>query len=118
MNDDLAVICTTSKTFDVKEAKTSNCMILCEKLDVITDLSIYPKNTTNESEMEIKNQHAICIKSSYLEMKQKVPDISRLREIVSAHPYKGPDIEKEEVRSRKDDVLYGTSQLLDIIPAS
>jgi len=107
--DDTAVVCTDVKTYDLKEVKTSNTLILLEELETSPGELRGPAG-----EFSCVKKKACCVKDNYLELKQKIPDFSRMKEIISKTLYKGPIEEEEYSQVEK----LTTNDLCDIIPAS
>jgi len=107
--DDTAVLCTEDATYDLKEVKTSNSIILLENVEVSTENLV-----SNQNQLEVVERKAICSKSSYIELKRKIPDLSRLRQLVEESPFKGKENEDEYV-GRK---FYDMNDFLELIPAS
>lgn len=113
LENDTAVLCTDKETYDLKECKTSNSLILMENLESSKD-ALEQYNLDQTENLEVVERKAICLKSSYLELKRKIPDITRLREYVNQSPYKGPEHEENYSNVK----LYSLVDFLDIIPAS
>ena len=112
---DSAVFCTNKETYDVKECKTSNILVLVE--DLITSKNNMSEYMASDTDLQatVITQKAFCEKSRYLELKRKVPHTLRLRDMLSKAPYKG---EVEEDTIDENTSFYSTCDLLNIIPAS
>ena len=88
--NDSAVLCSNDKTFDLKEAETSNSLLLVDKLgfpgesQMRNDTSSYQVNESNTSE-ESRNlfpSHITGIVYRYLELKECRPRLSKLRAVL------------------------------------
>nr|CAG4650321.1 EOG090X09TV [Sida crystallina] len=85
-----AVICTNSITFELKEAETSNSLLLMPTLDEAT--------TVEEVEGHVlKNQQVYGVYHTYYEMKKVKPRLASLRNILLRHAYKGKEVEDGEL---------------------
>ena len=112
---DSAVFCTNKETFDVKECKTSNSLILVD--DLITSKNNMSEYMSSDSDLQatVITQKAFCEKSRYLELKRKIPHTLRLRDMLSKAPYKG-EVEEDTISENTN--FYSTRDLLNSIPAS
>ena len=112
---DSAVFCTNKETFDVKECKTSNSLILVD--DLITSKNNMSEYMSSDSDLQatVITQKAFCEKSRYLELKRKIPHTFRLRDMLSKAPYKG-EVEEDTISENTN--FYSTRDLLNSIPAS
>ena len=112
---DSAVFCTKNETFDVKECKTSNSLILVDNLVTSKDNMSEYLSIDSDFQVAVIKQSALCEKSKYLELKRKIPHTSTLRDMLSKTPYKG---EIEEDTIDVNTTFFSTDDLLNIIPAS
>ncbi|KAB0805496.1 hypothetical protein PPYR_02466 [Photinus pyralis] len=102
-----AVLCTDTATYDLLETETSNALLLVESLhfrDSVTDSA--PKAT---SKVTVKG-----VFYDYLEVTPTKPNLQRLHELLDKRPYKGPEYE----RDGDEHDLYTYSELLNRIQAS
>ncbi|VDK39082.1 unnamed protein product, partial [Anisakis simplex] len=74
--DDYPVLCTKDTTYCVKEAETSNTLLVLPQLDFTNDKS-------DENERILATRKVIAMQSRYLELKKiNVVSSSRLRELL------------------------------------
>ena len=89
--NDSAVLCSKDKTFDVKEAETSNSLLLVDKIRFPGEsqsLHETPSSQTNqgdkiEKERVLYPSHITGILYRYLELKECRPRLAKLRSILS-----------------------------------
>ncbi|XP_008185811.1 sister chromatid cohesion protein DCC1 [Acyrthosiphon pisum] len=81
-----AVLCTKTKTYDVKEAETSNSILLLPELT-------FPDEEFNN--MELTSRKVVGIFHTYLEVKPCKPRLTKLRHLLKNCSYKGSELEKE-----------------------
>ncbi|UYV81963.1 DSCC1 [Cordylochernes scorpioides] len=113
---DSAVLCTPDQTFDIKEAETSNSLLILPQLHI-------PEKGNKESGppavvvRKVTNTKAVVqvlgIAHSYLEVRPCQPRLSRIREILSDDLYFGPEFELGNTRPK-----YSTDDLLNLVQAS
>jgi len=101
-----AVLCTETKTYDVKEAETSNSILLLPELT-------FPDEESNDT--ELTSRKVIGIFHSYYEVKPCKPRLKKLRSILEKCSYKGSELEPEVLASNK---MYTFQNLLAEIQAS
>ncbi|KAF2879677.1 hypothetical protein ILUMI_26483 [Ignelater luminosus] len=102
-----AVLCTDTRTYDILETETSNSLLLVQGLRFKDSLKA-------NSERSISKVTASGIFYDYLEVKVSKPRLHRLYEILNKTLYKGPEYEKDV----NDDDLFTYSDLLNNIQAS
>nr|CAG4641869.1 EOG090X09TV [Eurycercus lamellatus] len=101
-----AVICTNNATFELKEAETSNSMLLMPTLS--------QSEVVEETENRIlKNQEVHGVYHTYYEMKPTKPKLQSLRNALAQYPYKGKNSEMN-----KEPVGFSYSDLKLLIQAS
>ncbi len=78
--DDSAVLCAGSKTYDVKEAETSNSLLVLRNLS-LPDEAV--QNTDTE-ERRLSERRVVASLHRYLELKECKPRLKRLRDLLFA----------------------------------
>ncbi|XP_043473038.1 sister chromatid cohesion protein DCC1 [Leptopilina heterotoma] len=107
--DDSVVLCTKNKTYDVRDAETSNAVILVPNLKFHSDLN----NSLNENKSIVPSEvHGIF--HSYLEVRQCKPRFSKIPVILGPTTFNGTEYEKR-VNQRE---LYDWNKLRSHIQAS
>ncbi|XP_067126212.1 sister chromatid cohesion protein DCC1 isoform X2 [Centruroides vittatus] len=105
--NDSAVLCTDTKTFEIKEAETSNSLLLLPDIN-------FPEEIDNDDKTRIINVKEITdIFHSYFELRASRPNIRKLKTLLEENPYQGEEYEKDNV-GRK----YTFQDLLDVVQAS
>ncbi|KAK5648649.1 hypothetical protein RI129_003541 [Pyrocoelia pectoralis] len=102
-----AVLCTDTATYDLLETETSNSLLLAESLqfnDGVTDLC-----SKSTSKVTIKG-----IFYDYLEIAPTKPNLHKLHELLNKTPYKGPEYEHDNNTCN----LHTYAELLNKIQAS
>jgi len=102
--DDSAVLCSDTATFDIKEAETSNSMLLLSALSFPTDEGINKEGTRSLSWREVSG-----VFYNYLELVEVRPKMRKLQKQLASNLYSG---DKESLKGKS------FSQLLDSIQAS
>ncbi|XP_022175056.1 sister chromatid cohesion protein DCC1 [Myzus persicae] len=105
-DDESAVLCTKTKTYDVQEAETSNSILLLPELT-------FPNEEFNHK--ELTSRKVVGIFHKYLEVKPCKPRLTKLRELLKKCSYKGSELEKEVLRFSE---TYTSEDLLAKIQAS
>lgn len=105
--EDGAVFCTKGKTYEVREAETSNSLVLVPQLSFADSLE-------KSGERKIQNSQVCGIHYTYLELRPCKPRIQKLRVLLAERPYSGPDAQEEEGDGQK----YCWNDLLDRIQCS
>jgi len=101
--DDPAVLCTDTHTYDIKEAETSNSLLLLDDLTL-------PSTEKDESERRIVPRTVAGVFYKYLEVLPSQPRLKRLEKILGKNPY-GEDSNKAGL------VGHTLTQLLDKVQA-
>ncbi|XP_029641247.1 sister chromatid cohesion protein DCC1-like [Octopus sinensis] len=104
---DGAVLCTEEKTYELKEAETSNSLLILP--DCVTD------NLTSDGELTINHLQVISSLKTYYEMKPCKAKLEKLRHVLEENIYSGQECEDDEAHQGKK---YTTEDLLDIVQAS
>lgn len=87
-DEDSVVLCTDTRTYDVRECETSNSLFLVPQLKYSKDLK--PITTSN-----IEQKHVLGINYKYLEVVQSKPQLDKVIKKLEATRYKGPEQEFE-----------------------
>ncbi|XP_074640253.1 sister chromatid cohesion protein DCC1-like [Tubulanus polymorphus] len=101
-----AVLCTSDKTYNMKEAETSNSLLLLPTLDIIN---------SDEQEPDVLNRYVQSVKHQYYELKPCKPKLKKLKELLEMSPYSGQLHEETSMENVK---MYTYDELLDVIQAS
>ncbi|KAF5274409.1 hypothetical protein FQA39_LY07289 [Lamprigera yunnana] len=88
LDDENAVICTETSTFEVLETETSNSLLLVENLKFKNDVENIKEKATSEVTV-----HSMFY--DYLELVPVKPRFQRLHELLNETVYKGPEHEDE-----------------------
>lgn len=102
-----AVLCTDTRTYDILETETSNSLLLVEGLKFKDSLKA-------DGERSISKVTVSGVFYDYLEVKASKPRLHRLYEMLNKTLYKGPEYEKDT----NDDDLVTYNDLLNNIQAS
>lgn len=106
-DDENAVLCTDTKTYNVVETETSNSLLLSQNVKFKEDLTDGGDRTTS----------AITVSGifyDYLEVVSCKPHLGKLKEILNKTLYKGPELEGDIDQS----LLFTHEELLDTIQSS
>ncbi|KAK6179587.1 hypothetical protein SNE40_011911 [Patella caerulea] len=106
--DDSAVLCTNDKTYEIKEAETSNSLLIIPDLKFGTDLS-------NEGEVHVTYNQVTSVLNNYYELRPCKPKVKKMKELLEKNLYSGKECEQDEQHQGKK---YTYSDLLDVIQAS
>ncbi|GAB1603365.1 Hypothetical predicted protein [Argonauta hians] len=102
-----AVLCTQDKTYELKEAETSNSLLLLP--NCVTN------NITSEGELNINHLKVVSSLKTYYEMKPCRARLEKLRHLLEENVYSGEECEEDETHQGNK---YSTDKLLDTIQAS
>ncbi|KAK9511157.1 hypothetical protein O3M35_005770 [Rhynocoris fuscipes] len=106
--NDSVVLCTKDKTYEVKEAETSNSLLLIPGMKFVEDVP------ATKSERQLEFKEIVGIFHDYYEIKKIKPRLSRLRTLLNRKPYKGKELEEDEQLVD----YYSTEDLLKHVQAS
>ena len=107
--EDGVVMCTSEgRTFDVKEAETSNSLVVVESLSLPDD----PR--TAEGERRVERREVRGVYRKYLELKPCKPRLKRLREVLAERPLSS----RTDLKDEKEQHGVDLALLLDSIQAS
>nr|CAG4643359.1 EOG090X09TV [Ilyocryptus agilis] len=101
-----AVICSNNKTFELKEAETSNSLLLMPSFDC-------GKIIEEKENRVLKSQEVLGVYHTYYEMRQIKPKLQSLRNALARYPYKGKNSELSA-----EPVGLSFSELKEMIQAS
>ncbi|KAJ8306366.1 hypothetical protein KUTeg_016911 [Tegillarca granosa] len=106
--DEGAVLCTGSKTYDIKEAEISNSMLLVPGLVLGTDLE-------NEGEQDIRYKQVTNTLYNYYELRPCKPKLKKLKQLLEENMFAGKECENDEHHQGKK---YKFTDLVEVIQAS
>ncbi|XP_014282169.1 sister chromatid cohesion protein DCC1 isoform X3 [Halyomorpha halys] len=106
---DKAVLCTKNKTFDIKEAETSNSLLLIPNLKFAEDVP------AESGDRDIEEKEIVGVYHEYFELKQIRPRLLPLRNFLKMKPYKGIELEEED---QSGEGYFDTEKLLEFVQAS
>nr|CAG4641035.1 EOG090X09TV [Eulimnadia texana] len=89
LEDDSAVVCTNDNTYDVKEAETSNSILL---MPLLKDARVVEE----DDKRTLLQQTVAGIYHTYFELKPLRPKLQRLRSLLREHAYRGRDSDDVE----------------------
>uniref|UniRef100_A0A0A9WMG4 Sister chromatid cohesion protein DCC1 n=1 Tax=Lygus hesperus TaxID=30085 RepID=A0A0A9WMG4_LYGHE len=121
---DKVVVCTTDQTYDLKGAETSNSLLLVPGLKMAEEVPVADnaKNVEEEEEKgeggEIEEKRIVGVYGEYFELKKIKPRMGRLRTLLLARPYNGPENEVDVSEEPVDARTYSFSDLLEEVQAS
>ncbi|XP_025415371.1 sister chromatid cohesion protein DCC1 [Sipha flava] len=101
-----AVLCTENKTYDVKEAETSNSILLLPELT-------FPNEDVVDEQLTIRK--VVSLFHTYYEVKPCRPRLKKLRNLLEKCSYKGSELENEVLTSNE---MYNFEKLSALIQAS
>ncbi|KAG0727391.1 Sister chromatid cohesion protein DCC1 [Chionoecetes opilio] len=99
-----AVLCTTDKTFQVREAVTSNSMLLVPQIEIPSE---------SVGERTLVHREVSSLHHAYLEVVPCKPRLHKLRQLLKECPYQGPEQQQLETSHR-----YNLDELLDRVQCS
>ncbi|CAL1540282.1 unnamed protein product [Lymnaea stagnalis] len=103
-----AVLVTDSLTYDLKEAETSNSMLLLSQLTFGAELQ-------KVADREIANKQVTSVVHNYYEIRPIKPRLKKLHMLLMNNPYRGPECEGDELDTGKN---YTFRELQSCIQAS
>lgn len=106
--NDKAVLCTSDKTYEVKEAETSNSVLLIPGMKFMDDIPAI------KSDRQLEVKEILGIFHDYYEIKKIKPRLSRIRHLLNERQYKGSELEEED----QSDGYYSIDDLIERIQAS
>ncbi|XP_076672058.1 sister chromatid cohesion protein DCC1 isoform X1 [Andrena cerasifolii] len=105
---DSVVLCTKNRTYDVKEAGTSNSCLLVPNLNLIGQTS------TDADDRVIKARNILGVFHTYYEVKECIPKLEKLLDVLEPTSFKGQEYESMIAREH----LYNWRRLRSEIQAS
>ncbi|XP_073986609.1 sister chromatid cohesion protein DCC1 [Rhodnius prolixus] len=106
--NDKAVLCTNNQTYEVKEAETSNSLLLIPSMKFVDEIPAV------KSERQLEVKEIVDIFHDYYEIKKIKPRLSRIRHLLNEKQYKGSELEEEH----QSNGYYTTDDLIVRIQAS
>uniref|UniRef100_A0A1B6F2G2 Sister chromatid cohesion protein DCC1 n=1 Tax=Cuerna arida TaxID=1464854 RepID=A0A1B6F2G2_9HEMI len=113
--DDKAVLCTEDKTFEVKEAETSNSLLLLPELKLAEDCK-GDDDDDDEDTRQLEEREIVGVFHTYLELRLIKPRLRRLKSLLEPSSYRGSELEADLLESGVR--LYTTEDLLREVQAS
>eukprot|EP00057_Strongylocentrotus_purpuratus_P034022 XP_793636.4 PREDICTED: sister chromatid cohesion protein DCC1-like [Strongylocentrotus purpuratus] len=104
---DHAVLCTDSKTYDLKVAETSNTLLVLK--------DCFTKDNLPSGENRLHQKRVTGVSHSYLELRPLRPRLKKLQMLLKENPFAGSIYEDTPEHSGK---RYTMDMLLDIVQAS
>lgn len=102
--NETAVLCTDTCTYELKEAETSNSLMLLPEL-------LWPEKC-EQGELRVVPQDVCGVFHTYYELRNFRPNFKKLRTLLEINAYRGQEFEDESVKN------YTVESLLDFIQAS
>lgn len=85
-----AVLCTAEKTYELREADTSNALLICPTLSL-------PKNQCfQDLDVSLVSKEVTACLSSYMELRPCRPRTEKLKQLLAECPYRGAEFEASE----------------------
>nr|CAD7446665.1 unnamed protein product [Timema bartmani] len=109
--EDNAVLCTKDRTYEVKEAETSNSLLLIPDLLFLQEVSSW--HQTNRA---LYHNKVVGVFYKYFELRPCKPRLQKLRRILEESHYRGP--EHEEDLKQSEIKIYSFEDLLESVQAS
>ncbi|XP_063402344.1 sister chromatid cohesion protein DCC1-like isoform X1 [Mytilus trossulus] len=107
--DDMAVLCTKDKTYDIKEAEISNSMLIIPQLKTGQDLD------GDNLGQELNIRQVTSTKYNYYELRHCKPKVKKLRLLLEENMYSGKECEEDEEHQGGK---YTYDDLLNLVQAS
>ncbi|PNF17560.1 Sister chromatid cohesion protein DCC1 [Cryptotermes secundus] len=104
-----AVLCTHNRTYDVKEAETSNSLLL------VPDLR-WPAQNVDEAGRMLEEKQVLGVFHKYYELRTCKPRLRKVRQLLEECLYRGP--EYEDYIAQSGIKLYTFQDLLENVQAS
>ncbi|XP_021914088.1 sister chromatid cohesion protein DCC1 isoform X2 [Zootermopsis nevadensis] len=108
--DENAVLCTNKQTYDVKEAETSNSLLL------LPDLRWPAQQTVAETGRMLEEKQVLGVFHKYYELRICKPKLRKVHQLLEKCLYRGPEYEDDIVKTGVK--LYTFQDLLDNVQAS
>ncbi|XP_064088191.1 sister chromatid cohesion protein DCC1-like [Macrobrachium nipponense] len=102
-----AVLCTKNKTYEVREAETSNSLVLLPEFS-------FPGGMPVDGERSLINRQVHGIHYTYLEVRPCKPRLQKLRQLLSERPFNGLENNDQEMEGER----YCLNDLLDRVQCS
>ncbi|KAL4616968.1 sister chromatid cohesion protein DCC1 [Arapaima gigas] len=109
--DEHAVLCTESKTYDLKIADTSNLLLF------VLGCSTPDEMDGEQTEPQLVQSQIWGFSNSYWELRPQRPKLKKLKKLLMENPYEGPSVRTDE-NSDRNPPGYTMEDLLDRVQAS
>nr|XP_022317947.1 sister chromatid cohesion protein DCC1-like isoform X1 [Crassostrea virginica] len=106
--EDMAILCTSSATFEIKEAEISNSMLITPQLAIGQDVE-------DSGAQNIQVAKVISVMNNYYELRPCKPRISKLKKLLEENMFSGRECEEDEQHQGHK---YSLEDLLDIVQGS
>ncbi|XP_041359133.1 sister chromatid cohesion protein DCC1-like isoform X2 [Gigantopelta aegis] len=106
--DENAVLCTNDKTFEIKEAETSNSMLIMTQLE-------YGDELTPGEPQEIQMREVCSVLYKYYELRPCKPKVKKLKKLLEQNEFSGKECEEDEEHQGSK---FTYTDLLDLVQAS
>ncbi|XP_033736716.1 sister chromatid cohesion protein DCC1-like [Pecten maximus] len=103
-----AVLCTAGKTYDIKEAEISNCMLLLPEMVLSQDLP-------DKGEQVVNYRQVTSVLHNYFELRPCKPKVKKLKLLLERNMYNGKESEEDEEHMAQK---YTFQDLLNLVQAS
>ncbi|XP_062611315.1 sister chromatid cohesion protein DCC1-like [Saccostrea cucullata] len=107
-SEDMAVLCTKTATFEIKEAEISNSMLIVPQLDIGPDLD-------DSGPQRLKVSKVTSVMNNYYELRPCKPKVSKLKKLLEENMYSGRECEQDEEHQGHK---YSFEDLLNIVQGS
>lgn len=107
--DEMAVLCTNNRTYDIKEAEISNSMLIIPQLKTGEDL------VSESLGQELNIRQVTSTIHNYFELRHCKPKLKKLRMLLEENMYSGKECEEDEEHQGKK---YTYEDLLNLVQAS
>jgi len=106
--NDHAVLVTEDLTYELRDAETSNSMLLLPQLSFGSDL-------TSEGDPKVTETHVGSVIYNYFELRPIKPRLKKLKSLLEENPYRGKECEGDELDTGKK---YTIQELQNRVQAS
>ncbi|KAH9488294.1 Sister chromatid cohesion protein DCC1 [Bulinus truncatus] len=103
-----AILVTENVTYELKEAETSNSMLMLPNLT-------FGPDSPGDTENEILRREVTAVIHNYFELRQIKPKLRKLRTLLLENPYRGRECEGDENDTNKN---YTFEELQSLVQAS
>ncbi|XP_062595817.1 sister chromatid cohesion protein DCC1-like [Saccostrea cucullata] len=107
-SEDMAVLCTKTATYEIKEAEISNSMLIVPQLHIGPDLD-------DSGPQRLKVSKVTSVMNNYYELRPCKPKVSKLKKLLEENMYSGRECEQDEEHQGHK---YSFEDLLNIVQGS